>query len=126
MNLLSFLNSGYTLGQFASFFGWALVGAYILVQSGINNRDPNSSRTPTEFSWKFWFRDNARRVAFNGVLILVAIRFSKEITGKDINEFWAFVIGLSSDGLAQLINYFKISKLTGTATMTKQEKKDDI
>ena len=113
LSIKSFLG-GYSIGEFASLFAWALTGAYILVQFNINSRDPNSVRTPVKFSWKFWIKDNLRRVVFNGVLIIVTLRFSKEITGKELNEFWALVIGLSSDGLAQLLNTFKMVKLSGT------------
>ena len=113
LSIKSFLG-GYSIGEFASLFAWALIGAYILVQFNINSRDPNSVRTPVKFSWKFWIKDNLRRVVFNGVLIIVTLRFSKEITGKELNEFWALVIGLSSDGLAQLLNTFKMVKLSGT------------
>ena len=113
LSIKSFLG-GYSIGEFASLFAWALIGAYILVQFNINSRDPNSVRTPVKFSWKFWIKDNLRRVVFNGVLIIVTLRFSKEITGKELNEFWALVIGLSSDGLAQLLNTFKMVNLSGT------------
>lgn len=120
MSIQQFLG-GYTLGHFLSLFAWALIGAYILVQFNINNRDVSSQRTPVQFSWKFWIKDNLRRTIFNAVLILVTLRFSKEITGRELNEFWALVIGLSSDGLAQLVNSFKLMKLSGTATKKTDE-----
>lgn len=113
--LIESILGGYDFFAFLGFLFWALIGAYILVQFNANNRDVISVRTPVSFSWAFWFKDNVRRVVFNGVLIIVAIRFSKDITGREINEFWSLVIGLSSDGLALLLNQFKIIKLSGTA-----------
>lgn len=93
---------------------WALIGAYILIQINNNSRDPSSSRTPVKFTWRVWFMDNLRRVVFNLILILVTIRFSPELTGKEVNEFWALLIGFSSDGIAILLNKFKIMNLIGT------------
>lgn len=107
---------GYNLGQFAGLLFWALIGAYILIQFNANTRDPKAARTPVKFSWSFWIRDNARRAIFNLVLILTSIRFSQEITGKPINEFWALVIGLSSDLLAQALNKFRLVNLIGTTS----------
>jgi hypothetical protein len=128
---------GYSLGKFAGLFFWALVGAYVLIQIHNNSRNPASSRTPVAFSWSFWFRDNARRVVFNLVLILVAIRFSQDLisllnkagisTGgaTEINEFWAFVIGLSSDLLAQGANKLRLINLIGTAFINAKDAEKD-
>lgn len=106
----------YTAWQYAGFVLWALVGAFIMVNLQAHSRDPKSLRTPNKFSWQFWIVDNGRRIAFNLVLILVVIRFSKEITNREINDFQALIVGLSSDGLAILINKFKLANLIGTFT----------
>ncbi len=108
------LLGGFSFWKFVGLFLWALVGAYILVQMHNNTREPLSARTPIKFTWGFWFRDNVRRVVFTGVMIIVVIRFSIEITGRPINEFWALVIGMSSDGLALFLNKFNLVKLIGT------------
>lgn len=124
---------GYNLGHFIGLFFWALIGAYILMQLNANQRNPSSSRTPIAFSWSFWLRDNIGRVVFNLVLILVAIRFSTdliELINKvgistagvtKINEFWALVIGLSSDLLAQGANKLRLVKLIGSAQKTEKD-----
>lgn len=108
------LLGGYEFLQFLGFLFWALVGAYILMQIHANTRDVKSARTPVQWSWKTFAKDNVRRIFFNLVLIIVVIRFSKETTGRSINDFWALVIGLSSDGLAMLLQSFNIAKLSGT------------
>jgi hypothetical protein len=74
-----------------------------------------STRTPVKFSWSFFLRDNVRRIFFNLILIVVAIRFTTELTGKAINEWHSFLIGLSSDGIAWALNHFRLWKLSGTA-----------
>lgn len=106
---------GYNFGQFLGFTFWALIGAYLLMQFKANKRDVISSRTPVEWSWRFFIFDNLRRITFNLVMILVVIRFSVDITGREINEFWALVIGLSSDGLALLLSHFNLLNLTKTS-----------
>jgi hypothetical protein len=111
--LMQALLGGQDVWTFLGYVAWALIGAFIMVQIHANSRDPKSQRTPVKFSWAFWLRDNGRRALFSLVLIMVAIRFSPEIFGKEINHFWALIIGLSSDGLALLINGFKIANLTG-------------
>ena len=103
---------GYTVGQFFGFFFWALVGVYLLMQFKANSRDVISPRTPTSWSWRFFITDNVRRIVFNAIMILTTIRFSTDITGRQINEFWALVIGLSSDGLALILAHFRIINLT--------------
>jgi hypothetical protein len=105
---------GYDLGTFIGFVFWALVGAFILVNIHAQTRDPLSSRTDIKFKWSTWLRDNIRRTAFNLTLILVVVRFSQDLTGRAISDFWAFVIGFSSDGLALLLNKFRIVNLIGT------------
>lgn len=104
---------GYNIGRFLGFVFWAIIGAYITVQFTANRRDPSSSRTPEKFSWGFWIRDNSRRVAFVMACILTTLRFSQDITGKELNEFWALVIGLSFDLLAIILNNLRLVKLIG-------------
>ncbi len=106
---------GYTFWKFAGLLFWSVVGAYIIWQYDVQTRDVEDARTPTNFSWKFWLSDNWRRILFNLVLIMTCIRFSKEVTGKEISEFTALVIGLSTDILAQLLNKFRLINLKGTA-----------
>jgi hypothetical protein len=110
------LSGGYDPGQFLGFFAWALIGAFIMICIQTQSRDPKSLRTPVKFSWIFWLRDNVRRVVFNIVLILVCIRFSQEVLGKPISDFGSLIIGLSLDGLAILINKFKLANLIGTSS----------
>lgn len=115
---------GYSIGQFAGYFFWAIMGVFIVVQFNVNTRDRKGDRTPEQFKWSFWFRDNARRVAFNVALIFATIRFSQQVTGREINEWWSFVIGLSFDLLALVLNKFRLLKLIGTATLTPGERVD--
>lgn len=119
-HLINSIFGGYDGWQFAGFVLWSLVGAFIMINLQSHTRDPKSPRTPNCFSWSFWLLDNGRRVVFNLVLIIAVIRFSKDITGHEINDFWAFAIGLSSDGLAILVNKFKLVNLIGTFTGTSQ------
>lgn len=113
-SLINRLCGGYNGTEFLFFVFWAMVGAFIMINIHAQTRDPKAIRTPVCFSWRIWLHDNFRRVIFNLTLILVTIRFSKEVTGKEINDFWAFVIGLSFDAIAILLNKFNLVNLIGT------------
>jgi hypothetical protein len=121
MSFLNRLLGGYSPLDFAAFTFWACIGAFILMQIHANTRDAKSFRTPVNFSWRFWLLDNVRRITWNLLLILTAIRFSKDLTGREITDFWALVIGLSSDGLAMALQGLNIFKFTGTAKKTPPE-----
>lgn len=113
---------GYDPGAFAGFVFWALVGTFLIVNIHAQRRDPGSNRTPFCFSWKYWLRDNPRRILFNLACILTTIRFSQDITGRSITDFWALVIGLSFDLLAIGLDKLRIIKLIGTgAVLPKKE-----
>lgn len=82
---------------------YALFGAALSLLLHTTERDPNSNRTPDKFCWKFFFRDNWKRIVTGIMMIGATLRFTPELFGIEISEFWALVIGLSHDRLAQLI-----------------------
>jgi hypothetical protein len=60
-------------------------------------------RTPFKFSFSFLIEDNGQRILLNLLLIIVAIRFSKEILGFEVKPFTALLIGVSFDKLSELL-----------------------
>jgi hypothetical protein len=89
--------------HFFVLFVWAMVGVIISLLIHATNRDVASTRTPVKFNFLFLLKDNAGRVVLNLLLIIVTLRFCKEITGFDINQFVAFCIGICYDKLAELL-----------------------
>lgn len=100
---ISTLLGGQTASAFAALLFFALLGAAISMLLHTTKRDPNSTATPIRFSWLFFIEDNWKRAITSLLLIYVALRFTPDIIGVTINEFWAIAIGLCNDKLAELI-----------------------
>ena len=101
-----FLNIVIGTDDFVSFLGlvfFALLGVFLGLLLNTTKRDINSESTPFEFSWKFLLSDNVKRIVAGLILIYLSLRFTNEIFGVSINNFWSVCIGLASDQLAQFV-----------------------
>ena len=98
------------LWSFLIYVFWASIGVLLCLLLNAAKRDLPEHRSPTKFSWKFLIYDNIRRLTIAFILILVSLRFSKEIFGLEQNAFTAFIIGFSSDSLARVIQNKKMLK----------------
>jgi hypothetical protein len=102
---------GYLLGNMspALFFAALLIaflGAVIGLWLSTSNRDKDSMRTPTKFSWSFMFCDNVQRLTINVLLIIAAIRFGDAVLGLKVtadNLQAAFFIGLGLDKIPEAL-----------------------
>jgi hypothetical protein len=88
---------------FAALVFFALLGALLSMLLHTTRRDVLHSATPIRFSWRFFIQDNWKRAITSLILIYLALRFTPEIFGIEVNEFWAIAIGLCNDKLAELI-----------------------
>lgn len=43
------------------------------------NKGKDSKRTPKEFSWKFWFKDNWDDIVFQFIIIFIIVRFAPDL-----------------------------------------------
>ncbi len=101
-------------------FIFALLGSVLNLLIESNKRDPNSTRTPPNFSFLFLFKDNVKRLLITVILIFIFMRFSQEIAHVKISLWVCFLIGFGSDLLSMYLkkvktNFFK-SKFTSTTT----------
>lgn len=96
-----------TLPQWAASMFLALLVQSAMLLLRAKKRDVNSERTPTEWSWKFFWKDTTPQIVGTVILIFVFIR---------VLQFWiepkwlvavALAVGLSSD---QLFYYALIVK----------------
>lgn len=98
----AFLN-GMPLGVLFAGFVFALLGVLLNALIKASSRNPNSERTPVEFSWKFFWSDNVKRFINSGLTTLIAIflslRFFKELTGVEdsISMIYCFGVGFGID-----------------------------
>jgi hypothetical protein len=90
----------------AGFFLGYVVIAYIcataIVIADVSMRDPNSGRTPTGFSFKFFLMDNALRVLANLLLIPIFVRICLEYMSGFPMLLMSVGIGFGIEGLALL------------------------
>jgi hypothetical protein len=93
----------FTFGHFLALLLLALIGAALSLLLQTTNRDVHSERSPVRFSWRFFICDNSRRFATSILLILVALRFTKDLFGFEITEFWALAIGFVNDKVGQYL-----------------------
>lgn len=92
-----------TPSTFAVLFFFALFGAILSLLLQTTSREVKSPGSPIHFSWSFFIEDNWKRFLTGIMLIFVALRFTPELFGVEINEFWALAIGFLNDKLAQVI-----------------------
>lgn len=92
-----------TFDQFFAAFLFAVIGLALSLLIQANNRDIKAPSTPVQFSYKFLIADNWRRILLSFLLIVVTIRFFKEITGKDLSMFLSLGIGFGLDKIAELL-----------------------
>ena len=84
MNYYNYLSGGMTPAHlFAaltfSAMGWA---TYKIITAMMRNR--GSQRTPPNWSWRFWIRDNWKEAAQHAFLMFVLVRFAAEIMARTI------------------------------------------
>src|ERR1035437_5488196 len=96
---------------------FALIGVFISLMLHASKRDVNSTATPVQFSFSFLLKDNYKRILTGIVMVLICLRFLKELTGLDLNMFYALAIGICNDKIVQIIklktNIFDVQR-TGT------------
>lgn len=90
----------YTAGQWIAYMYFALMGALIYSWREVKDRDVQGTKTPVKFSFRFLIRDNIKRYILTLLLIYIQFRFFKEMTGYELTEYTALLIGFSSDGLS--------------------------
>lgn len=87
---------------FLSFLFWASIGVLLCLLLNANQR-VSIDNMQTCFNWKCLLFNNRKRIFISFILILVTIRFSKQLIGLDQNAFSAFAIGLCSDHLGKVL-----------------------
>lgn len=88
-------------GMFMAAVVYALVGIVISLLHDSARRDQNNLSTPDNFSWGFLILDNLKRILLSLLLVLVTLRFSREILGADLTMYLALLIGIGFDKLAE-------------------------
>ena len=90
-------------GLLAAAFAFALIGHFLVLLGGTALRNPASTGSPHAFSWTYLICDNAKRIIYVLILILVAIRFLSDLTGLQLTAWSGFLVGAGLDSIALLI-----------------------
>ena len=79
------------------YYFMAFLGMVTYLIIDLWNRNIVSERSPINFDWRFWIKDNYLRVILTLFLSPIVILLFQEITGVGITIMGAFVLGLSMD-----------------------------
>lgn len=96
-DILKELFGDITIAKYIAYFIFILLGVLASVRLSAFTRDKESPNTPVRFSYKFITVDNIYRVVSSMAVAFIVIRFSNQISGKEINDFGAVCIGLAFD-----------------------------
>ena len=105
MKTLSFFSelAGHFLGGMSPAYLMATmlfisIGAALHVRVDVMGRSEESTNTPRDFSWKYFWKHNRLRLALNVIAAYCTVRFFPDMfPGQQISMFWAFAIGLVFD-----------------------------
>lgn len=97
-----------------------LVTAYIFSFAGMflrwyqqyKDKGKPNPKTPRNFEWGYWFRDNLLPKLFGIfatiVILFISLRFPQELLGTVFSYAYAFGVGMSLDYISSLLK--KLSK----------------
>lgn len=90
-------------GLLAAAFAFALLGHFLVLLGGTALRNPPSTESPHNFSLVYLLCDNAKRIGYVILLIVVSIRFLPDLTGLQLSGWSGFLVGAGLDSIALLI-----------------------
>ena len=94
---ISIILDGIQPVYFWVYYFMAFLGMVTYLIIDLWNRNIVSERSPINFDWRFWIKDNYLRVILTLFLSPIVILLFQEITGVGITMMGAFVLGLSMD-----------------------------
>jgi hypothetical protein len=95
----------YLIGLLFALIG-IFINTFVLTVAGVSK----NTDSPQKFSWSYWWHDNKGRILrWIGLLfvILVCMRFSKEVFDMDFTMFVAFLLGLCLDRVVEIVRNLK-------------------
>ena len=98
-----YLLGGINPALFAACFIAACVGGLITMLAGTKLRDPSSPESPVKFSWSYLWSDNIKRIILNVLLILVSLRFMRELFNMELEMWKSLLVGLGIDGILLIV-----------------------
>ena len=116
------LFGGYDIWELIGYSVFFVLGMFLYSYLEVENRNKLSNNTPKKFSWKFFYKDNLKRYFASVLLVYVLFRFFIEMTGQELNEFTAMLMGFTGDGVIGM----KKKSIKGLNTNRDKLMKEDI
>ncbi len=107
-SVLDIILGGMTFNYFIAMFLFALVGVIINLFSDVQRRNKSSKNSPKEFSFKYWWKDNWKRVTATIVLLPIALLTTTDMFGVELTNGVAISIGFGADHIIEIIKHKKI------------------
>lgn len=105
--ILKVLTAGYTGGELLVFFIFFLLGAAISALTDGLARSQSSDRTPEGWSWRFWLKDNWKRILRTLLIVYAEFILYTEITGNPLTIVTCITFGMIGDGASVLLREVK-------------------
>ena len=100
MDFKNYLTGQTDPGLFIACLFFAGLGILFVLLMGTRLRDPRSINSPRYFSWQYLWSDNTRRILASILAVYLTLRFMPELTGWELNEWKAVIVGTAWDGIA--------------------------
>ena len=104
---------------------FAILGAILNMTSDNLRRRKGSKHSPDDWSLKYWWADNQRKIIATVVLIPVAILTCNGMFGIEITKSIAFGIGFGSDHLIEIAKRKELQLFKGISIASKEEDEKD-
>lgn len=105
------------------FFGYFVMGvfaAFIMFCILASTRDKKSSKTPDDWSWKFYWMNNILRIIATVGLLFLFVRFAYEYVAIGWMLFWSIGIGFGFPKLAHIAKKWGILTTNKLSDQIKQ------
>lgn len=89
----------YTLGSWFAYMFFAIVGTILFTSGEVGHHVIHKGRRK-KFKFGLFLRDNVKRFLITVLLIYIQFRFYEQISGSEMSEYSAFLIGFTSDGIS--------------------------
>lgn len=84
-------------------FIFGCVGMFIMMLFDIMGRDKETKYSPQEFSFRYFYKDNAPRFLLNFFIMLVCIRFTADFIKEPPTPKTSLLIGFLSDVIVMIV-----------------------
>lgn len=82
---------------------WGYIGMVVNLLSDVSKRNPKSKKSPKEFSFTYWLKDNWHRTLLSIIMVPISIITFTEMFGMEISIFRAMGVGFISDYLIDIL-----------------------